>query len=413
MLAREPGPIDLTMVIDAVTRKIVETSDLDWKRCLPMDGMNPDWKSEFAKDVAAMANSGGGTVIFGVSEDRGTSAATAIIPVTVSDSKLQTLHAVAFNNIHPPVLGMTLTALSDADGENSVLVLEVPDSIGAPHLIYSRDYFGAPIRNGSATAWMTERLLDNAYKLRFGLTSLRSTRLHDLLEQAFPHYATGPSIWAVAAATPSNPRVSAARRATRDEARSIISDARNLRFELAERIGHSPLERISGRNPWMGLRRWIDSSRTPGQIDESTTNSRSSIVEIHDDGSVTLAAILGGFASDSERRPNHVHVEQVEAFVADFVALVGSCARVFSLGGRYDVVLTMRLEGTDPIVIRIPDPQFGYLMDAEYSTNIFNFSNVTTELAAQSSNSMLLTATQSLAMDVVNQGGVQKLYSIR
>ncbi|MFS0717117.1 AlbA family DNA-binding domain-containing protein [Arthrobacter phoenicis] len=191
---------------------MTERADLDWKQCLPMDGKKPDWKQEFAKDVAAMANTGGGTIVFGVTENRSTSAAESICGTSdISNTKIRTLHSVAFSNIHPPVLGIAFTPLINADADKNVLVLEVPDSPDAPHLIYNNDYFGAPLRNGTATAWMTERLLHNAYRLRFGIAATRSKNLNDLLESTLPSNHVYPTLWMGAVALPTATRDSTLR----------------------------------------------------------------------------------------------------------------------------------------------------------------------------------------------------------
>ena len=45
-----------------------ETDDLEWKTDLP-DPRDPSKTHELAKDVAAMANAGGGLLVYGVAED--------------------------------------------------------------------------------------------------------------------------------------------------------------------------------------------------------------------------------------------------------------------------------------------------------------------------------------------------------
>ncbi len=47
---------------------VVETNDLDWKSELPPAKGIP--QTDFPKDVAAMANSGGGVIVFGVRESQ-------------------------------------------------------------------------------------------------------------------------------------------------------------------------------------------------------------------------------------------------------------------------------------------------------------------------------------------------------
>lgn len=58
-LGDPPGPLTDAMVDRAIGQGLRETDDLDWKSELPPLGAIPS--SDFPKDVAAMANSGGGT----------------------------------------------------------------------------------------------------------------------------------------------------------------------------------------------------------------------------------------------------------------------------------------------------------------------------------------------------------------
>lgn len=62
------APSDLTdeLLQQAVDAGVVETTDLDWKKELP----SPQslGRSDFPKDIAAMANVGGGVIVYGVSE---------------------------------------------------------------------------------------------------------------------------------------------------------------------------------------------------------------------------------------------------------------------------------------------------------------------------------------------------------
>lgn len=59
-----PGPVDFAMVQQCVADQLAEADDLDWKEALP-NGQDPRAAGEFAKDVAAMANTRGGLIIYG------------------------------------------------------------------------------------------------------------------------------------------------------------------------------------------------------------------------------------------------------------------------------------------------------------------------------------------------------------
>lgn len=65
-LGEAPGPITERMIEDAVSQRLPESGDLDWKSALPPEARFA--LSDIVKDMAAMANSGGGTIVFGVNE---------------------------------------------------------------------------------------------------------------------------------------------------------------------------------------------------------------------------------------------------------------------------------------------------------------------------------------------------------
>ncbi|MDA4827485.1 helix-turn-helix domain-containing protein [Kocuria rhizophila] len=79
-LGLKPGDITWDLIECAVEQKVEEAVDLDWKQCDYLDSRNPQWQDEVAKDIAAMANSGGGWIVLGVAEDRAISAAAEITP---------------------------------------------------------------------------------------------------------------------------------------------------------------------------------------------------------------------------------------------------------------------------------------------------------------------------------------------
>lgn len=96
-----PQPLEWGHIEQLVERQVPEDTALDWKRAVPVgDAQALD---EFAKDVAALANSGGGCLVFGVAEQRGRGTAAAISPVDVSEGVQQRLRAAAASRIRPLV----------------------------------------------------------------------------------------------------------------------------------------------------------------------------------------------------------------------------------------------------------------------------------------------------------------------
>ncbi|MFD0047031.1 helix-turn-helix domain-containing protein [Pseudarthrobacter scleromae] len=401
-LGLEPRPLDFGMVEDAVDRGLIEQADLDWKRSLPMAGKNPEWKNEFAKDVAAMANSGGGVIVYGVEESN--AAAIKVVDTgELTDRQERELRSIAFSAIHPPVLGTSFTPISKGDA--TVVVLHVPASEDAPHLIYKGDYFAAPLRDGSRTSWMKEKLIENSYRQRIDNRSQRTATLAERIDQ--PRGNTQERVWMVAAAAPMSARRTGGLDV--DMARRILKSARERRFSFAERGAFAPFEIIEGLNPRPGLRRWVDKTPTPP---EGARASQEVVVEVHHDGAATMASSLGGFLGRDDGGGNHVHTDGIEGLVADFIALVSSTAREAGIDGLYEVAVALRWDGKEPIFIRIPDSH-NYLLDTSYSRPIHHFETVYSGFEAGSSDDTLLLIANQIALDVVNQGGGQYLRRIK
>jgi predicted HTH transcriptional regulator len=66
LLGRAPAPLSDEMIDEAVSQGIAETDDLDWKfKRPPAKGKT---ETDYPKDIAAMANSGGGMIVYGITE---------------------------------------------------------------------------------------------------------------------------------------------------------------------------------------------------------------------------------------------------------------------------------------------------------------------------------------------------------
>ncbi|MGW5091495.1 AlbA family DNA-binding domain-containing protein [Streptomyces coelicoflavus] len=141
--------------------------------------------NELAKDVAAMANTRGGLIVFGVQDT--TCELTGIDPAEV---KPEQYAQWIRNHVHPYLSGLTSTMLTSPDGTRSVLVADVLASLMAPHLVYgtaARDKDQqaavAPYRDRDHTAWMAEHQLERAYRDRF----TRAAQTDDTLRQLVDH----------------------------------------------------------------------------------------------------------------------------------------------------------------------------------------------------------------------------------
>lgn len=153
-LGSPPGPVTYDMVAEAVQRKLGESDDLDWKQKLPPSSpVKGEW-NEFAKDVAAMANTRGGLLVYGVSD---TIDMVGLDLSTVDDKQLGQWLRV---HLQPTVSGVSYLKLAATDGSGKdVLVVDVPASETAPHFLYGwqdkdkgKTTFNAPFRHRDDTA---------------------------------------------------------------------------------------------------------------------------------------------------------------------------------------------------------------------------------------------------------------------
>jgi hypothetical protein len=112
-----------------ITEKVRERQDLEFKESLPAPGKNEG----IGKIVSAMANSGGGTIVYGIVEDDQSRAGAASNPAVSLEGTPERIAEVARNAVDEPVAVETLS-LEDAPGTGrGFLVVLVPGSDRVPH----------------------------------------------------------------------------------------------------------------------------------------------------------------------------------------------------------------------------------------------------------------------------------------
>jgi len=116
---------DLKLMVE---QRLEETTRLEFKRQLPEPGKNED----MARDFAAMANTDGGVVIYGIEQDK-LGRASELRPFAVTGAA-ERVTLVAQNILDEPLtLGSVHSVASEDGGTLGFLVVEVPRSDRAPH----------------------------------------------------------------------------------------------------------------------------------------------------------------------------------------------------------------------------------------------------------------------------------------
>ena len=396
-----PGPLTDDLLDEAVREGVVETNDLDWKSELPpVKGLT---QTDFPKDVAAMANGGGGVIVFGVRESQ----KVAIERVDVGEldeAYERSLRSAAITAISPPVFGLNVHRLG-AEG-NWAVVVEVPGSIDGPHLIYKNDYFAAPVRNDSDTVWMRERQIEAMYRARFEERRHAAEALDALYGEAAAGRDSDKRAWLIAVAHPRIPRFHD--RLAREEARTVLTRTVELALIYAGRQGIHPLENVDRDNPRPGLRRWVAVNAATGE----RSIWREAWISIHHDGSVTVVAAVGGHRVSRDEHFDGCQVESaaIECAVADLMALVRTTAEMTG-NDEYDVRLGIEWTGERPLTILTKD-NMGFTYDG-VSVPLHRYTPVETTVNAVEPATDFCWHVHDFAQDCVNQGGISNVLLIQ
>ncbi len=111
-----------------VQERLEESARLEFKRQLPEPGKNED----LAKDLAAMANTEGGVIVYGMEQDNMGRAKT-LRPFAVSGAA-ERVTLVAQSSLDEPLtLGSVRSIISEDQRDLGFLVVEVPRSARTPH----------------------------------------------------------------------------------------------------------------------------------------------------------------------------------------------------------------------------------------------------------------------------------------
>ncbi|MEU9405149.1 ATP-binding protein [Streptomyces sp. NPDC048281] len=300
-LGRPPGPVTYEMVTEAVQRKLGESDDLDWKEFLPAPSpVKGEW-NEFAKDVAAMANTRGGLLIYGVSDD------IRMVGIDLAKADDKQLGQWLRVHLQPTVSGVSYLKLPATDGTGKdILVVDIPASEVAPHFLYGwqqkdkdRTTFNAPFRHRDDTYYMPEHQIALAYRERF----TRQTAAEAALDQHVRHVtdlvlgeSKTPAAWLVIAARPTRPIPRMVPALSRSAAQFVMHQSTKRAESLLASAVPMPRLRVPqvfhdllDNDPRRGLRRWVDTNML---VPSRPTRRRGVLVELHHDGTVVAAVDL-------------------------------------------------------------------------------------------------------------------------
>ncbi|WP_326756856.1 ATP-binding protein [Streptomyces hirsutus] len=353
-LGAPPGPLTFDMVKQAAEANLAESDDLDWKEQLPQPPRDGRF-NELAKDVAAMANTRGGLLIYGVTDQD-----TKPVGIDPGDVNEQQYRQWIRNHVQPYLTDIAIDVLPSHDGALSFLVIDVPASPMAPHHVYGtaakdKDQQAAvvPHRDRDHTAWMAEHQIERAYRDRFTRAQHAQEETDRLLAHALENVLAEqaePSAWFIAVARPDRPLPRTAPPLTQEMAGYVSLTAKS-RSQALTRKRHvvSPLQALeSVSSPRPGLRRWVFSTLYPSL-------GRGIYAELHHDGSTVLAANLSwkalrGDTVDPETTGILVDADVVGAACRDALALTREAVRHLGVDSTMSVTTAIATAELAPLV---------------------------------------------------------------
>lgn len=172
----EIKPEDIVRLID---NKVPEDNKIEYKGRLP-EFEKREGKIEFLADVSAFANKAGGTIIFGIEEEKTADGKHTGLPVRISDIGIdkprqdelkRQMESIIRDGLQPPLSNIDIR-FQEVQGKR-ILMLGIPRSLFAPHMISFE-------KNGRF------HLRNNGGKCQMGIDELRQAFLeaYEWLEKA-------------------------------------------------------------------------------------------------------------------------------------------------------------------------------------------------------------------------------------
>lgn len=196
-----------------VSNGVTEEFDLDFKQ--ELYGNSDKHKRDLAGDVAALANTAGGVIVIGVTEDDQARAVAADGVVLTDTEKGRMLQIIASGVSPLPAIDIiavpethdSTNGTSDLDDEQTrgYYLVVVSKSSSMPHAVIINDGFRFPKRNGSTTRYLSEPEIAGAYRERFAHMTALDDRLEQVEQELRSQLEPSEVPWLVVSLVPSAP----------------------------------------------------------------------------------------------------------------------------------------------------------------------------------------------------------------
>ena len=164
MLADRLDQIDENLLNQVCREQWDESSTLEFKALIPQPSPDDKPKQEFLKDIAALANAGGGDIIYGIGELNGK--ANGLVPIQEAanpvDGTRRRLGQWLESGVEPRIGGLNMHPVPLTSGDY-ILVVRIPPSFQRPHRSRVGAHWQWPVRSGTHTAELTYPQIRDAF----------------------------------------------------------------------------------------------------------------------------------------------------------------------------------------------------------------------------------------------------------
>ena len=147
---------------DLVDNQVRESRDLEYK--LEVPGNSSGAKKGFLAEVASFANTTGGNLIIGIADDDGVASDCVGVELQSVDEGIHRLHSILEAGLDPRIPGLSIRDVELTSG-NVVLIVRVPHSVIAPHMITFEKSSRFYARNSTGKYPMDVREIRAAFSL--------------------------------------------------------------------------------------------------------------------------------------------------------------------------------------------------------------------------------------------------------
>lgn len=375
-----------------VEERTAERQDLEFKAKIDSTPARPE--SDVRKDLCAMANSGGGVIVYGVNElpDMKDHAGERVNAGEYSSGLEQAYISVATNYISPPLRGVKFHRVEHPEHEAFIVV--VPESKHVPHMYFTEKrnatVLAAPTRYGAHSDWLSEPEIADLYRVRFQREEATSSELDEVYRRV-AEKRTHDGFWGVGVALPTYP--------VRND-NVTESDAALVRAAAYDdplrREYHGSVSPVTASNYRTGLKCRTYSGR---QYD---TRELQAYFELHENGTVTVLSRLDKVTFS--RPGQEVSTHAFACLVGDLLALIRHYGGITG-NTDYQMRFGVEWDSDEPLVLWQPR---NVAFFSEDPLPLKTFSPVEAEVSVTAGAPLLDTA-RSLVSDCLNQAGVEQL----